>query len=78
MKRLEFDLQVESNQKRAFEGEVDRLNTKISEMEEEDRDRVNESFSQTEREYEYIRQLDKLRAQNEMNLLIIQQLTNQS
>ena len=40
-------------------------------MEEEDRDRVNESFSQTEREYEYIRQLDKLRAQNEMNLLII-------
>lgn len=45
MKRLEFECKIERNQKLAFEGEVDRLNNKISEMEEEERDRVNESFS---------------------------------
>ena len=35
MKRLEFDLQVESEERVAFENEVKHLNDKINEMEDE-------------------------------------------
>ena len=40
MKRLEFDLQVEREERVAFEFEVRNLQTKVAEMEEEGRDQV--------------------------------------
>ena len=71
MKRMEFDLQVEREERIAFEKEVKILSAKLAEIEEEDRDRVNMSMSYTEREYAYLRELEKLHSQNNMNLMVI-------
>ncbi len=71
MKRLEFDLQVEREERFAFEKEVKMLQQKLLDIEEEDRDRVNMSLSYTEREYAYLRELEKMKAQNNMNTMII-------
>ena len=67
MKRLEFDLQVEREERVAFENEAKLLQQKIHEMEEEERDRVNASLSYSEREYGYIVELEKVKNQNSMN-----------
>ena len=75
MKRLEFDLQVEREERIAFEKEVKMLHGKIADRELEDRDRVNMSLSYTEREYAYLRELEKARSQNNMNMMIIQKLS---
>ena len=47
MKRLEFDVQVEREERIAFENEVKLLQEKLAEFEEEERDRVNMSLSYT-------------------------------
>ena len=62
MKRLEFDLQVEREERLAFQQEVKLLQAKLAEIEEEDRDRVNMSLSYTEREYAYLRELEKVKS----------------
>ena len=77
MKRLEFDVQVEREERLAFEQEVKMLQTKLAEIEEEDRDRVNMSLSYTEREYVYLRELEKVKSQNNMNMMIIQKLSQE-
>lgn len=71
MKRLEFDLQVEREERIAFEKEVNLLQSKLCEIEEEERDRVNMSLSYSEREYAYLRELEKVKSQNNMNMMII-------
>ena len=53
------------------------LQTKLAEIEEEDRDRVNMSLSYTEREYVYLRELEKVKSQNNMNMMIIQKLSQE-
>lgn len=75
MKRLEFDLQVEKEERLAFEKEVKLLQQKLAEVEEEERDRVDMSLSYTEREYVYLRELEKVKGQNNMNMMIIQKLS---
>ena len=62
MKRLEFDLQVEKEERVAFESEVKILQGKLAEVEDEERDRVNMSMSYTEREYAYLRELEKVKS----------------
>ena len=61
MKRLEFDLQVEREERLAFEKEAKILQKKLADYEDEDRDRVNMSLSYTEREYAYLRELERVK-----------------
>jgi len=51
MKRLEFDLLVEREERIAFEEESKQLQFKLAEIEEENRDQVNMSLSYTKRVY---------------------------
>lgn len=62
MKRLEFDVQVEKEERVAFENEVKLLQRKLAEVEDEERDRVNMSMSYSEREYAYLRELEKVKS----------------
>ena len=77
MKRLEFDLHVEREERLAFETEAKTLQRKLVDIEEEDRDRVNMSLSYSEREYTYLRELERVKAQNNMNMMIIQKLSQE-
>ena len=74
MKRIEFDIQVEREQRIAFQKEVKLLNDKVTEIEEEDRDKVDMSMTYSEREYEYILELEKAKNVNNMNQMIIEKL----
>ena len=57
MKRMELDMKVEHEVRCAFENEVKMLQNRVSELEDENRDRVSLSLSYTEREYAYMREL---------------------
>ena len=50
------------------------LNDRVDEIEEEGRDEVSLSMTYTEREYEYILELEKAKNVNSMNQMIIEKL----
>ena len=68
---------MERQERVAFEKEVKLMQLKVFEIEEEDRDRVNMSLSYSEREYAYLRELEKVKSQNNMNMMIIQKLSQE-